>query len=113
MMTPSPNSCLLPWTPQVLAVADYGKRLSKEKFQSSQKGTKVGKRGPGRAEKMAQWLGVLAVLAEDLDLDLSTPIAAHTSNSNSRGSDALLWPLRALRAYETDTCRENTHTHKK
>ena len=45
------------------------------------------------AEEIAQWLGALAALAEDLSSIPSTHIGQFTTtwNSGTRGSDALFW----------------------
>ena len=70
----------------------------------------------GVAGEMAQWLGALAALIEDPGY-FPTPTRQPTafSNSSSRGSDALFWPLwvPGMLMVHRQTCKQSTHMCKK
>ena len=63
---------------------------------------------------MAQQVRAFAVLAEDLDVVLSTHIwLITTCNSSSRGANALFWPQSAPACmWYTYTHKAHTHAHK-
>lgn len=62
---------------------------------------------------MAQWLRILAALAEDLCWVPSTHLAVYNCNFNSRASDTV-WSLQApgTNAVHRRTCRQEMHAYK-
>lgn len=66
---------------------------------------------------MAQWLGVLTVLPENLSsvLSIQTKRLTAVSNSSSKGSDTILWCPWALHSHvhEHVHTQHTTHTHRR